>query len=101
MPPSPACPSCGSLERSWQRASGTGTVFSYVVNHRPAAGYTEHGPYCTAVVLLDEGVRILGTLVGVTPADDLSLLDLRVRVEFEPVDDTIALTRFRPVQVSQ
>ncbi|MEW5813213.1 MAG: bifunctional MaoC family dehydratase N-terminal/OB-fold nucleic acid binding domain-containing protein [Actinomycetota bacterium] len=49
-------------------ASGNGTVFSYVVHHAPKVpGRTL--PFVIALVELEEGVRMLGELRGVDPAD--------------------------------
>ena len=49
-------------------SSGKGTVFSYVVHHAPKVpGRTL--PFVIALVELDEGVRMLGELRGVDPAD--------------------------------
>lgn len=48
-------------------ASGTGTVFSYVVHHAPQVpGRTL--PFVIALVELDEGVRMLGEIRGADPA---------------------------------
>jgi len=41
FPPRPFCPSCASRKVSVFKASGKGTLYSYVINHRPAApGFT-------------------------------------------------------------
>jgi len=49
-------------------AGGNGTVFSYVVHHAPKVpGRTL--PFVIALVELEEGVRMLGELRGVDPAD--------------------------------
>ncbi len=49
-------------------ASGTGTVFSFVVHHAPKVpGRTL--PFVIALVELEEGVRMLGELRGVDPAE--------------------------------
>ena len=37
FPPRPFCPSCASRKVSVFKASGKGTLYSYVINHRPAA----------------------------------------------------------------
>ena len=52
FPPRPFCPSCASRKVSIFKASGKGTLYSYVINHRPAApGFTP--PYAIAVVQLE------------------------------------------------
>ena len=37
FPPRPFCPACASRSVSVFRASGKGKLYSYVINHRPAA----------------------------------------------------------------
>ncbi|RUP39409.1 MAG: hypothetical protein EKK60_06985 [Gordonia sp. (in: high G+C Gram-positive bacteria)] len=60
-------------------ASGEGTVFSYVVHHAPRVpGRTL--PFVVALVELAEGVRMLGELRDVDPAD--VEIGMPVRVEF-------------------
>ncbi len=55
FPPRPFCPACGSRKVSVYKASGKGKLYSYVIHHRPAPGFTP--PYAIAVVELDEGPR--------------------------------------------
>src|SRR5262245_60873461 len=65
--PRPECPHCGSADVEWVRASGRATLYSYVINHRPAPGYD--APYVIAVVELEEGVRMMTNIVNteITP----------------------------------
>lgn len=49
-------------------ASGNGTVFSFVVHHAPKVPGRSL-PFVIALVELEEGVRMLGELRGVDPAD--------------------------------
>ncbi|WP_420042060.1 bifunctional MaoC family dehydratase N-terminal/OB-fold nucleic acid binding domain-containing protein [Gordonia sp. MP11Mi] len=60
-------------------ASGRGTVYSHVVHHAPKVPGRSL-PFVVALVELDEGVRMLGELRGVDPAD--VRIGLRVDVEF-------------------
>ncbi|MFG1945500.1 Zn-ribbon domain-containing OB-fold protein [Nonomuraea sp. NPDC048826] len=79
--PRPSCPHCGSGAVEWVRASGRATLYSYVINHRPAPGFD--GPYAIAVVELEEGVRMMTNLVGVAPEPENLVLDMPLRVTFE------------------
>src|SRR5437870_4909129 len=63
FPPRPFCPTCLSDEVVWERVSGRGTLHSYVINNRPAGGWSE--PYAIAVVQLEEGPRMMSNIVGV------------------------------------
>ena len=65
-PPVPALWLDKEQETDYQVASGTGTVFSFVVHHAPKVpGRTP--PFVIALVELDEGVRMLGELRNVDP----------------------------------
>ncbi len=48
--------------------SGNGTVYSYAVLHHPRSPHFTY-PLVTALVELDEGIRLVTNLVGVEPAD--------------------------------
>lgn len=67
-PPRPMCPSCRSLERDHVVATGRGEVHSYVVHHHPPVPGREH-PFVVALVQLEEGTRIVGNLLDVTPGE--------------------------------
>lgn len=67
-PPVPAVWQAKDAPIDYVVASGGGTVFSYVVHHAPKVpGRTV--PFVVALVELDEGVRMLGELRNVDPAD--------------------------------
>jgi uncharacterized protein len=93
-PPGPACLSCGSIGKAeYQVAAGTGRVYSYVVHrHPPVPG--KQLPIVIALVELTEGVRMLGELTGIDPAD--VAIGLPVRVRFRRVDDDLVLPDWRP-----
>jgi uncharacterized OB-fold protein len=92
-PPRPMCWKCQSLECEHIAASGKGTVYSYVVIHRPEIpGYTY--PLVVAVIELEEGTRIVSNLVGIAPQD--VKIGIPVKVSIENVDETLKLPLFRP-----
>ena len=95
-PPGPMCPGCqrpGSAEPGYVVAAGTGIVFSYVVHHHPPVP-GKRLPLVIALVELDEGVRVLGEMVGVTP-DQVSI-GMPVRIEYLRIDDELTLPAWRP-----
>ena len=97
FPPRPFCPSCASRKVSVFKASGKGKLYSYVINHRPAApGFTP--PYSIAVVELDEGPRMMSNIVDCPQTPEALELDMKVEVKFEPLDDKITLPLFRPAK---
>ena len=93
FPPQPFCPQCASDDIEIVRASGRGSLYSYVITHRAAPGF--EAPYVIAEIELDEGPRLLSNLVGIDPDPDVLPLDLAVEVVYEPVGD-IMLPLFRP-----
>jgi uncharacterized protein len=90
FPPGPACQSCEAYDRGYQVAAGTGTVFSYVVHRHPPVPGKEL-PIVIALVDLDEGVRMVGEVVGV---DHLEIGD-RLRVDYNRIDDELTLPVWR------
>ena len=81
--PRPVCPHCGSFNVEWFTASGDATLYSYVLNHRPAPGFEAEAPYAIAVVQLAEGPRMMTSIVGVPNTPEALELDMPLRVRFE------------------
>jgi uncharacterized protein len=81
--PRPVCPGCGSARVEWFTASGAATLYSYVINHRPAPGFEDEAPYAIAVVELAEGPRMMTGLTGVPASPDALVLDMKLQVAFE------------------
>jgi uncharacterized OB-fold protein len=73
-------------------ASGRGTVYSYVVHHHPRVPGKET-PFVIALVELEEGVRVMGELVGAGP-DDVHI-GLPVEAVFLRIDDELTLPAWR------
>jgi uncharacterized OB-fold protein len=97
-PPRPMCPVCHSLEFDVAELSGTGTVYSYAVLHHPRSPQFTY-PLLTALVELDEGVRLLTNLVAVEPAD--VRIGMPVRVMFLPTDHEMSIPVFVPDEAGQ
>lgn len=91
------CPHCFSARIEWRQASGRGRIYSYVINHKAARGYEDKVPYVIAVVTLDEGPRVLTTLVmDVEPTPENVQVEMPVEALFDPVTPEISLVRFKP-----
>ncbi|MFE3181448.1 bifunctional MaoC family dehydratase N-terminal/OB-fold nucleic acid binding domain-containing protein [Streptomyces violascens] len=88
----PGCNACGSGRWDTVEASGSGTVFSYVVMHHPPFPAFDP-PYAVGLIELAEGVRIISNVVGV--AVDEVRIGMPVRLEFQRVDDELELPVFR------
>jgi uncharacterized OB-fold protein len=92
FPPGPACESCDAYVRGWEVAAVTGVVLCFVV-HRDPPVHGKDLPIVIALIDLDEGVRMVGELVDVT--DDEVRIGMRVRVDFDRVDDDLTLPVWR------
>jgi uncharacterized OB-fold protein len=94
-PPRFLCAGCGSGSWRWEPASGRGTVFSWTVTHQALdPAFADALPYAVVVVELEEGVRLVGNLVGAAPS--VLRLDLPVVVDLDRRSDDVALVDFRP-----
>lgn len=98
--PREVCAECGSWEWEWARSSGRGRLFTWTVAARPMhPAFMNDVPYAPVVVEMDEGVRIVSTIVDCSP-DEL-VIDMPVEVVFDAVTADIALPRFRRAGRSQ
>lgn len=89
------CAQCGSERWSWELSSGRGRVYSWTVTHQAMhPAFAAEVPYAVLVVELDEGVRMVGRLRDLLPAD--LELSLSVEIVFDPISDEVALPGFRP-----
>ncbi|MDJ0847611.1 MAG: OB-fold domain-containing protein [Myxococcota bacterium] len=90
------CPRCRSAACEWVPVSGRGTIYSRVVCHPPVLpAFADRVPYAVVLVELDEaaGLRLLGNLLGAPP--EAARIGARVRVEFQELNDEIALPQWR------
>jgi len=98
FPPRPFCPHCGTRDVSVFKASGRAKLYSYIINHMKAPGFS--GPFIVAVVELEEGPRMMSNILGVPQTHEAVELDMELEVTFEELSDEIALPQFKPVGVS-
>ncbi|SFH69418.1 Zn-ribbon domain-containing OB-fold protein [Albimonas pacifica] len=96
FPPRAFCPECGSREVRVERASGRARLYSYVINHLPAPGFT--APYAIAVVELEEGPRMMSNILDCPQTPEALVLDMPLEVTFERLSDEISLPQFRPAK---
>ena len=93
FPPRPFCPVCGNRDVEIKQASGKGRLYSYIINHLPAPGYEP--PFTVAVVMLDEGVKMVANLLDCPPDPEALILDMPLEVTFEQRGD-VAIPQFKP-----
>ena len=96
FPPRPFCPGCGHREVTVFKASGKGTLYSYVIHHRPVPGFTP--PYSIAVVELEEGPRMMTNIVDCPQTPEALQLDMPLTVTFAAQNDDISLPFFEPAK---
>ncbi|WP_289849128.1 OB-fold domain-containing protein [Actinoallomurus spadix] len=92
-PPGPMCPECHATKREHVTVSGRGTLHSYVVHHHPPVpGFDP--PFVVALVDLEEGVRMVGDLLGCPP--DQVRIGMPVEAVLQKIDDDLVLPQWRP-----
>jgi uncharacterized OB-fold protein len=97
-PPRPMCPHCHGLEREYVELSGRGTVHSFMKPVHPQLPMFEEGYLC-ALIDLEEGIRLLSNLTGVT-LDEIEI-GMPVEVHFVPTADGKAVHQFRPADAGK
>lgn len=96
-PPRPMCPGCSSLEVDVVELSGLGTIYSYAILHHPQHPAFEY-PVLGVLVDLDEGVRMLSNITGVSK-DDVRI-GMRVQAHFVATADGPQIPVFRSIEES-
>ena len=95
FPAREVCSRCLSRRAEWQRVSGRGRVFSVAVMHQANhPWFAARAPYAVVVVELEEGARILSSLVDREPG--AIEIGMPVEVTFDDVSPDISLPVFRP-----
>ena len=94
FPPQPVCSACQSTRLEWVNSSGSGTLYSYTVVHRPQRPEFEV-PYVAAIIELDEGWHMLSNIVDC----DINALSVGQRLQacFVPRGQSF-LPMFRPLE---
>lgn len=77
--PRSVCSHCGHAHLHWQKVSGCGRVASFTVVRRGISADYE-APYVVALIELDEGPRMMSSIVTDNPID--VKVGAHVRVEF-------------------
>ena len=93
--PRPHCPRCGSSAVVWNEASGRGSVHTFtIVRQSPDEQFRNRVPYVVAMIDLDEGVRIMSSVIY-CDAESVTI-GMRVRCTFECLDDAVGIPLFVP-----
>jgi uncharacterized protein len=95
-PPRPICPECFSTKYNWTKVNGKGEVYSFIVVRRPLGPEWEKDvPYVVAVILLDQGVKMISNVIGIKPED--VKIGMKVEVVFEDATESFSVPKFKPV----
>ena len=95
FPPSERCAECLGAESLWVRATGRGKVWSWIrmwQSYFPT--FDAERPYVVAYVELEEGPRLMTTIIDCKPEE--ILCDMSVEVVFDDVTAEVTLPKFRP-----
>jgi len=90
-PPLPACGICRSFEWDTVKASGRGTLYSYVVVHYPQVPSFEY-PLAIGLVELEEGTRVVANIEGIEDED--LVIGMSLQATFVDYDDELSLPVF-------
>ena len=97
FPPSERCPTCLGTDSEWVRASGRAKVWSWIRMWQAYfPSFAADRPYVVAFVELDEGPRLMSTIVDCSPEE--IACEMAVEVVFDDVTDEVTLPKFRLIR---
>jgi len=95
VPAREVCSRCQSRRAEWQPVSGRGRIFSVAVMHEANhPWFAARAPYAVIVVELEEGARMLSSVVG--PEPHAIRIGMPVEVTFDDLTPEVSLPLFRP-----
>lgn len=93
--PRPVSIFTGSRNLDWREVSGKGEIYACTVVRVPGPGLDGRLPLSVVTVQLDEGVRILGNILGAEP--DTVKIGQRVQVAWDRLTDDVRYPAFNVV----
>ena len=101
FPPGNVCIHCTSDNICWQATSGKAFLYSYVINHRPDPVWDSGEAMSVALVELEEGPRVIATVVNCPQTPEALVLDMPLQAVFDRrIGDTTMLC-FEPVNPAE
>lgn len=97
FPPRPFCHHCMSRDIAIIPASGRGSLYSYVISHRPPEGWPPT-PFSIALVTLEEGPRVISNIVDCAQDPATLQLDMPLEMLFRRSAGDFILPVFRPAR---
>ena len=95
FPPSPVCPNCSSQSCGMVRCLGSGHALQLRDPPAAATNWGTEGPRSVAIVELDEGPRLVSSVVDCEQTPEELQLDMALTATFVPFDEATVLC-FRP-----
>jgi uncharacterized OB-fold protein len=97
--PRALCTACGATP-GWLETAGRGTIYTFtVVRQNRIAPFAAELPYVVAMIDLEEGVRMLGTVTTAYP-DDIGV-GLPVEAYARVYEDGRAIPYWRPLEAAR
>ena len=97
FPPSVCCPQCLSERFTWTTMSGRGRIWSWIdMWQMYYRGFLDERPYAVAYVELEEGPRLMSSIVGMVGSE--LRVGMPLEVVFDDVTDEITLPKFRSTE---
>ncbi|MFL5280746.1 MAG: Zn-ribbon domain-containing OB-fold protein [Rhodopila sp.] len=88
------CPHCFAAKLEWRAASGRGTLYTFTIMHQVMnPGFASSVPYNVAQVDLEEGVRMVSNVIGIS--NEALKVGMKLEAVFEDVGDNVRLPKFR------
>lgn len=96
FPPAPVCRHCTSRNVEWETMSGRATLYSYVITTNPWPLWELPGPMSVATVALEEGPRLLSTVVDCEQSPNALQIDMPLQAAWRKFGDGPKLLCFAP-----
>jgi uncharacterized OB-fold protein len=91
--PRPFCPACWSDDVEWLEASGRATLYTWSTVHvNDLPPFAERIPYIAAVVELEEGPKVMTTLVDCDGSD--LTIGIAVQAQYREIADGVVVPVF-------
>lgn len=92
--PRPVSIFTGSRDLEWREVSGKGELYSYTITERARPPFGGNEPFAIGLVNLDEGVRIMGNLIGVERSS--IKIGMRLKPAWAPLSNGYNVLLFQP-----
>ena len=96
FPPAPVCRHCTSRTVEWEAMSGRATRYSFVITTNPWPLWELPGPMSVATVTLEEGPRLLSTVVDCEQSPTALQIDMPLQATWRQFGDGLKLLCFSP-----